>query len=1065
MVFAVAGVIGIASASAGGPPEEFVSVAYGTDDGVPQPIEDVLQMPDGYIWAATQGGIVRFDGLRFRLYRMSNTPELPSNSINVLCAGRDGALWIGTGRGLVRYADGHFQRIGLPNDIVTTIAVDGEGRLWVGATSGVYRRTATGELQRVTEIPLPTGSRAWRLSTDREGRVWLASPSMPLQVYAHGALRTFAVGGREIADPVSVAEASDGTLWVASDTHGVYRVRGDRMDHFGAAEGLGVNVTVRGFVDSHDRVWIGGYGVWLLDPHAGNRFVRVLPQLKEHVRGMSEDREGNLWLGTIADGLVRVRGTGFQLYNRERGLPARIVKNVVEDPAGNLWISVERESPVRIAPDGTIRQFRVEEGYDTDIRSMIGGADGSLWIGYRDRLQIWRDGKVENLPEYAAARALFRDHTGAIWIGRDNVPVERWRDGKFEQVGGRNGVPAGVAIAFAEGPHGEIYIGYLRDGLARIADGKVTVFRAATGLPDDELRAIYPDSEGNLWIGTKNRGFAVRVDGKWLNPDAFVDLAQDSVAAILEDNDGRMFFGTGKGVITAKKADILAMARGGRPARFQLLAVSDGVGSCSVWSAFQPVACAGRDGTLWFCTRQGLMGINPHNIPVNREPPPVEIQRVLADDLEIAPQANTVTVAAATHTVVFEYAALSFSRPRQVRFKYKLEGYDRDWVDGGTQREARYVRLPPNTYRFHVIAANEDGVWNQVGAQLSVVRLPHVYQTWWFYAAAGLGVVASVFGAHRWRTRVLRGEKARLEEAVAARTAEVAKSYETLRSTERELLETSRLAGIAEMATGVLHNIGNALNSLTVSASVLVSRSRQSKSASVARLARIMPAERDALLAFYANDPRALLLPKYLTELAGVLQKENHEVTAELEALRAGVNHINDIVADQQSVARVDAVTESIAATDLVEFALRMTEASLARHGIEVRREFIDRPVLRVARQKVLQVLVNLTRNATEALDTVAQGQRTLVTRVRLVGAGRVSFEMEDNGPGIAPEHLTKIFNFGFTTKKNGHGFGLHNSALAAREMGGSLVAFSKGIGQGARFVFELPIEPPAAAE
>jgi PAS domain S-box-containing protein len=1166
--------------------EDFVSVAYGVDDGVPQPIEDVLQTPDGYIWAATQGGLARFDGLRFKLYRVSNTPGLLSNSLNALAVDRAGALWIGTGKGLVRYADGRFETIGLAKEIVSTLAIDADGLLWVGATNGVYRREPDGRLNRLAEVPLPAGARLWRLSADREGRIWIASPTLPLQVYEHGKFRAFTVGGQSVPEPVSVAETSDGTLWIATDTKGVYRIHGDTMEHIGADRGFGVAVTVRSFADQHDRVWVGGYGVWLCEPNSGGRFARVLPQLKEHVRAMAEDREGNIWLGTIADGLVRVRGTGFELYNRERGLPARIVKNVAEDRSGNLWVSVERESPVRIAPDGTIRQFQVDEGYGTDIRSLAAGPDGSRWFGYRDFLQVWRDGRAENYPQYPSLRALFCDRTGAMWIGRDNGPVLRWRQGEFETIGGKNGVPGAVAVAFAEGPHGEIYIGYARDGLAKIADGKVTTYRVANGLPDDELRAIYPDREGNVWIGTKSRGFAVLINGKWLNPDAFVDLAQDSVAAILEDDDGQLFFGTGKGVVTARKADVLAMAQGGPPARFQSLLVADGVGSSSVWSAFQPVACKSHNGTLWFATRQGLMGINPHAIPVNREPPPVQIQRVLADDAELTPEQNRVTVAAGAHTLVFEYAALSFSRPRLVRFKYMLEGYDRTWIDGGTQREARYVRLPPHEYRFHVIAANEDGVWNETGAALTVVRLPHFYQTWWFYGAIGFLGVASVVGTHRWRTRALRQDKARLEAAVAERTAEVARSYETLRASEyfyhslveslpqviarrdmagrytyvntafctllgrppeaiigrgdrelrpehaakhvgederviasrvpieyeevielpgqpkrhyhvkkvpliddreqpigvqvlawdlssvreteeklrvaqRELLETSRLAGIAEMATGVLHNIGNALNSLTVSASVLVSRARQSKAGGIERLARLLPAERDALLAFYAQDPRALLLPRYLSELATVLQKESQDIGNELEALRGSVNHINDIVADQQSVARVDSVAEPVSAEDLVEFALRMTDASLARHGITIRREFIDRPTLTVARQKVLQILVNLVRNATEALDTCERPERRLIVRIRLVGAERVRFELEDNGPGIPPQNLTKIFAFGFTTKKTGHGFGLHNSALAAREMGGSLKATSEGAGLGALFILELPLVPP----
>jgi len=280
---------------------------------------------------------------------------------------------------------------------------------------------------------------------------------------------------------------------------------------------------------------------------------------------------------------------------------------------------------------------------------------------------------------------------------------------------------------------------------------------------------------------------------------------------------------------------------------------------------------------------------------------------------------------------------------------------------------------------------------------------------------------------------------------------------ERLRHAQQELIETSRLAGIAEVATGVLHNLGNALNSVNTSAAIATDRLRKSKVPGVSKVAQLLLEQGDRLAEFFATDPRGRQLPGYLEQLAALLQAERSESVRELEAVQNSIDHIKQIVAAQQSYAHVSGIVEVAPPAELVEFALRISEASLARHGVTVVREFSPAPAVKVERHKVLQILINLIRNAKEAINESGRPDKRLVLGVRVSAEGRVQLYVTDNGVGIAPENLTQIFAFGYTTKKTGHGFGLHSSANAAKEMGGSLEARSDGSGQGTTFVLELP--------
>ena len=284
------------------------------------------------------------------------------------------------------------------------------------------------------------------------------------------------------------------------------------------------------------------------------------------------------------------------------------------------------------------------------------------------------------------------------------------------------------------------------------------------------------------------------------------------------------------------------------------------------------------------------------------------------------------------------------------------------------------------------------------------------------------------------------------------------KAAEELAALHAELLQTSHQAGMAEVATGVLHNVGNVLNSVNVSTTLVRERIRESEVTTLGRVAALLGAHHADLPAFLTTDPKGKMVAGFIQRLADQLSKERTETMCELELLAKNIEHIKEIVALQQSYARVCGVVESLPVTELVEDALQINSTAFRRHGVEVVRQFEPVPLVSVNRHKVLQILVNLLSNAKYAVDQAAVENKRLVLSVALDGNNRVSISVQDNGIGIAPENLTRIFSHGFTTKKEGHGFGLHSGALAAKEMGGALYAQSDGAGRGATFTLELPI-------
>lgn len=328
---------------------------------------------------------------------------------------------------------------------------------------------------------------------------------------------------------------------------------------------------------------------------------------------------------------------------------------------------------------------------------------------------------------------------------------------------------------------------------------------------------------------------------------------------------------------------------------------------------------------------------------------------------------------------------------------------------------------------------------------------------------AGADILGSTIARQQFQEELLKA-KSTLEERVEERTRELAienaarqKALDELSTAQTTLVEMSRAAGMAEVATGVLHNVGNVLNSVNVSCNLIVNQIRESRVGNVARIAEMVSEAGDGLGPFFTEDPRGRQIPGYLVSLSSALKEEHNLIMAESESLNQRVEHIKEIVTMQQSYGRVSGVLETIGAEQLMEDALKLNAGALIRHNVTVRKEYQDVPPITVDKHQVLQILLNLINNAKYACDGVTE-KKIITLRIFSPVQNRICMQVTDNGIGIAPENMTRIFQHGFTTRKKGHGFGLHSGAIAAKSFGGSLTVHSDGQGCGATFSLELPV-------
>ena len=1074
-------------------PSNYIVAHWGTDEGLPHnQVRCIFQTHDGYLWIGTQQGLARFDGLTFTIFNEHNTPALPNNIITSFAETSDGSLWIGTSGGLARYQNGRFTGYGLADGLkaetVNDLCVAPDGSLWIGGRAGITRWKNEKFVNDIdTSAYDMLGLR--HIGVDRNKAVWIAAGFDALR-YKDGKFTHF---GREEGLRTQslriLFEEADGTI-VAGTSGGVLQLKDG---HFAPSQlngSLSNQRVAAALTDNDGNMWIGSPGG--LDRCTGGKVVPYLNRdgtAFAQVEVLFEDREHCLWVGTSI-GLYRLTNRRASLLPLEADATDKLVNTLMQSRDGALWVSEWTKGVDRIL-NGAITHYNPGAPLAHDpVTAIYESADGAIWLGNRgssiDRLQgtnvtrmvyqsgvatsrpvttIYEDpdgemligisrrgllqvtnGVIFPVPEAEALTnetvwTIQRTHDGRLLMGTDVGLYERGADRTWKLValGGRKH-PVG-ARSLLEEPDGAIWIATAGDGLVRWKDGKEDVYASREGMVDDILFTVLDDNHDALWVNSA-RGISRILKKEF---EKFDRHETESLNCLT--------FGRADGLLSAS-----TLGNGARSA-----------------------LCL-TNGTILAATDKGVVVIDQNRVQINKQPPAVAIESVVVDDKPLE-HVQDVTVPAGAYRLEIRYSALSMIASEKLRFRYQLEGSDPGWIEAGHQRQVTYTRLSPGLYTFRVVACNNDGVWNEAGASLPIEIEPHFYQTKLFIGLATTGSLLTAFSIFWIRRQSARRQMARLEALVDERTSQLktakdaAESAVTARNEvitalkkaeveserlHKELLDTSHQAGMAEVASDVLHNVGNVLNSVNISAALAADMVRKFKVPSLAKVVELLDQNAANLGAFVTNDPKGAQVPAFLGTLKEQMTKDQQETIQELESLAKNVDHIKEIVVMQQSYAQVSGVREIVKVSDLVEDSYRIDKNSYTRHGVQFIRDYQDVPPINVEKHKVLQILINLIRNAKQACDERGEKDKQVSVRIAKEN-GHVKISVADNGIGIPPENMTRIFNHGFTTRKNGHGFGLHSGALAATALGGSLTVASEGTGKGAVFTLELPCEDTAA--
>jgi ligand-binding sensor domain-containing protein len=748
-------------------------------DGLPQSsVLTIVQTHDGYLWMGTAGGLVRFDGVDFKVFTPNNAPGLPSNRILSLFEDQAGTLWIGTIEGyLVRYTHDRFE-VCSPADWVKLsgyiqgFAESGDGRLWLINPDKNLMRFSADRAHPDPAAGQLLQTNVGSITQDGGGRIWSASDTAVGVWNGDKFSKVLDLVPSTEFSPTILAGSRGGGCWVAANG----RLRKFLANRCVADYGpypWSKGAVVCALEDNAGQVWVGTYGsgVYCYDTNGAARSFSTAAGLPgDFIRSLCEDHEGNIWVGTDGSGMARIKPVVFRSFGRQQGLSGDCVMSVCEGRDGDMWIGLIADGVDRLK-DGKVRHYDTANGLPNNfINAVLYDRSQTLWAGtWGGGLCCMEGGQFvsKDVPDRnTVVCAMLEDSRGGLWIGgqRSKPEIVHLVNGHSEVVP-LNSRLAGTDIrALAEGKDGSIWVGTQGDGLYRLNDGRQTHFGRGDGLSNEAIRSLYVDAGGVLWIATFGGGLDRFKDGKFASFTTKNGLPNDSLGYIVDDAAGNLWCGSLGGIFRVAKDELDRFARGETQwIQCLLYTTSDGLPSIECNGGTLPSGCKTRDQQLWFPTVRGIAVVDPGKIPVNRLPPPVVIEQVVVEGRErriisdVMGFANPdqrsmpLRIPPGVQRLEFHYAGLSFTEPKKVRFKYKLEGLDEDWVEAGTRRTAYYTYLRPANYRFRVQACNNDGIWNEQGVSLPLILLPHFWQTWWFKALCACAVILVFVGIYELR--------------------------------------------------------------------------------------------------------------------------------------------------------------------------------------------------------------------------------------------------------------------------------------------------------------------------
>jgi ligand-binding sensor domain-containing protein/signal transduction histidine kinase len=766
---------------------EFIRDRWDAGAGFPGGrVNAFAQTPDGYLWIATEKGLVRFDGLNFVLIEHSESTTVPFGPVLGLALDANGNLWIRL-QGptlMVRDRSGAFRSVTsdssqVESDITAMCTGKNGELLIIGMTKGILRDRYGKFVTSATRDELPT--HVISMIELADGVDWLGTREQGL--YSLNGQRVSRFAGELPDKKVNALLSLNGRdLWIGTDK-GLVRWDGRGLSRVSTSEALQNVEIVTMARDRESNVWIG----------ASNGLVRVSNDgvtsadstqgwLAGPVTALFEDREGSLWVGR-ADGIERLRDSVFMTYYSSGGVPSRNNSPLYVDSEGRTWFGPSEGGLYwrKEGHSGRITAAAVEQ----DIVYSIDGREGELWIGRRGGLTHLRESGASFIGKtYTAADglaqngvyAVHRSSDGTVWAGTLSAGLSRLKDGSFTTYTVANGLVSNSISSIAESSDGTMWFG-TPNGFNELSEGHLRAYTSKDGLPPGNVNCLLPDSNGVLWIGTDNGLAFLRSGTVHALSDDVPGSMREEIFAIAEDKAGALWVATSKHVVRVDRDKLLRQAVASSDMREYGL--GDGLLSTQGVRRHKSVA-VDPSGGIWFSTNRGLSFVSPTSMKFDSAPPLVHVDGISVDG-RLIHLGDQIRVRPPHQKITLSYSGLSLLFPTRVRFMYRLDGFDQSWTEPTSAREATYTNLDSGPYRFHVMASNSDGVWNSTEAILPFEVEPVLWQTWWFRVSCVAAFLVLLWALYQLRLRqVARQFNIRLEERVSERTRIARDLHDTL---------------------------------------------------------------------------------------------------------------------------------------------------------------------------------------------------------------------------------------------------------------------------------------------
>lgn len=788
---------------------QYVRVLWTTDDGLPQNfIVSIAQTDDGYLWLGTQQGLARFNGANFKIFNHWNTPEIKAISIEYLLKGHDGSLWIATrGGGLTQLKDGSFRTFssqdGLSSNFISSLGEDSNGRLWIGTDDKGLTIMSGESFTHVNAMDRTPISRVNDIHRDQKGNMWIATNKGIFKHTEGKYFRYSTADGLSTNSINTVYSDRSGNLWIGTEGGGLNRLYKNRFEHFTTKTGLCHDVVVSIFEDRAGNLWIGTRGgLARFQKGKFESFTTEEGFSSNAVAVILEDHEESLWVGTH-NGLNQFKDASVITYGMESGLPSDFIWSILEDSKQNLWMGTHGGGLAKMR-NGKVQSFSIQDGLPSGVvRSIHEDKEGSIWAGTLKGLVRLKEAKIS---VYTAKdglsneiiRSIYEDSKGTLWVGTDDG-LNWFREGKFGLFNLGQEMERVVVYSIYEDNEGVLWI-VTYSGIIRMKDGSCQRFSTKEGLGVDRIFSLFQDSMGNMWFGANGGGLSRYRDGKFITFTSQEGLPDNVIYQILEDRNQNLWMSSNKGVFSLGIKELEDFASDKVEAlNPDIYDLADGMRTLECNGGSSPAGCFSRDGKLWFPTLKGAVMINPEKLRKNKVPPKIIIEEVIADNQRF-PLNQRMDVVPGTRRIEFHYAALTFIAPEKVRYRFKLEGFEKEWIDAGSRRTAYYTGIPPGNYSFKVKACSNKDIWNEEGASFELHLKPHFYQTIFFYLLCALGVVGISLGGFRIRVKQMKEKEKHLTQLVEERTKELSNVMNQLEEANQELEKlslTDRLTDIA----------------------------------------------------------------------------------------------------------------------------------------------------------------------------------------------------------------------------------------------------------------------------